>query len=245
MHAFLKMTLSEWRLLFREPAAVFFTLIFPLLLMSLFGSVFGNEPVAELGGMGSVDLSTPGYIALIIGTTAFMGIPSTLANYRDQGILRRLRATPVPVLTILGAQFFVNLIMSALGTVILITVGRVWFGLQLPMAPLAFVAAFLFCCVSLFAAGMLLASVLPTARVAQAVGTAVFFPMLFLSGAAMPRQFMPDTLRSVAEVLPLTKVVMLLSDLWFGSGWNTGAIVMLGVLLIIAALISLRTFRWE
>lgn len=245
MHAFLKMTVSEWRLLFREPAAVFFTLVFPLLLMSLFGSVFGNEPNPALGGLGSVDLSTPGYVALIIGTTAFMGIPSTLANYRDQGILRRLRATPIPVLTILGAQFFVNLIMSALGTVILLTVGRVWFGLRLPEHPLQFVAAFLFCCVSMFAAGMLLASVLPTARVAQAVGTAVFFPMLFLSGAAMPRQFMPDTLRSVAEVLPLTKVVMLLSDLWYGGGWNTGALVMLGALLIIAALISLRTFRWE
>lgn len=245
MQAFLKMTVSEWRLLLREPAAVFFTLIFPLLLMSLFGSVFGNEPNPELGGLGSVDLSTPGYIALIIGTTAFMGLPSTLANYRDQGILRRLRATPVPALTILGAQFFVNLIMSALGTVILITVGRVWFGLQLPDAPLALVAAFLICCVSLFAAGMLLASVLPTARVAQAVGTAVFFPMLFLSGAAMPRQFMPDTLRSVSEVLPLTRVVMLLNDLWFGGHWNTGALAMLGGVLIIAAVISLRTFRWE
>ncbi|MDQ3695952.1 MAG: ABC transporter permease [Chloroflexota bacterium] len=245
MNAFWHMTVSEWRLLFREPAAVFFTLVFPLLLLVLFGSIFGNDPARGFGGIGSVDLSTPGYIGLIIGTTAFMGIPQVVATYRDQGILRRLRATPVPALTIIGAQLVVNLAMTSFGTLILVVVGRVVFDLSLPRAPAAVLVAFLFCCLSLFAIGMLLAAILPTARVAQTVGMAIFFPMIFLSGSAFPRQMMPESIRNVAEVLPLTRVVILLSDVWFGFGWNLSAIVMLGVLLGVAAIISVRTFRWE
>lgn len=245
MKAFWKMTVSEWRLLFREPAAVFFTLVFPLLLLVLFGSIFGNDPAGGFGGIGSVDLSAPGYIGLIIGTTAFMGMPPVVATYRDQGILRRLRATPVPALTIIGAQLAVNLAMTTLGALILIVTGRLVFDLRLPAAPLAVGAAFLFCCLSLFAVGLLLASVLPTARVAQTVGMALFFPMLFLSGSSVPRQMMPASIRDFAEVLPLTKVVMLLSDLWFGVGWNVGAVVMLAVLLAVGAAASVLTFRWE
>jgi len=245
MNAFWHMTVSESRLLFREPAAVFFTLVFPLLLLVLFGSIFGNDPASGFGGIGSIDLSAPGYIGLIIGTSAFMGIPQVVATYRDQGILRRLRATPVPALTIIGAQLVVNLAMTTFGTLILIVAGRVFFDLSLPAAPAAVLVAFLFCCLSLFAVGMLLASILPTARVAQTVGMAIFFPMIFLSGSSFPRQMMPDSIRNVAEALPLTKVVILLSDLWFGFGWNQSAIVMLGVLLAVAAMISVRTFRWE
>ncbi len=245
MHAFWKMSVSEWRLLFREPAAVFFTLAFPLILLALFGSIFGNDPASGFGGIGSVDLSTPGYIGLIIGTTAFLSIPVTVATYRDQGILRRLRATPVPALTIIGAQLFVNLVMTTLGTLILIAVGRIAFNLSLPDAPLAVILAYLFSCLSLFTVGMLLASILPTARVAQTVGMAIFFPMLFLSGSSVPRQMMPASIRDVAEQLPLTKVVMLMSDLWFGFGWNLGAVIMLGSMLVVAAVASVLTFRWE
>lgn len=245
MRAFWKMTISEWRLLMREPAAVFFTLVFPLLLLVLFGSIFGNDPSTGFGGIGSVDLSTPGYLALIIGTTAFLGIPITVATYRDQGVLRRLRATPVPVLTIIGAQLVVNLMLTILGALILIVAGRIAFNLSLPDAPLAVVAAYLFSCLSLFAVGVLLASIVPTGRVAQAVGMAIFFPMLFLSGSAIPRQLMPASVRDFAERLPLTKVVIMLSDLWFGLGWNLSAIVTLGPLLIAAIVASVLTFRWE
>lgn len=245
VQAFWKMTVSEWRLLLREPVAVFFTLVFPLILLVLFGSIFGNDPGSGFGGIGSVDLSTPGYIGLIIGTTAFLGIPLTVATYRDQGILRRLRATPVPALTIIGAQLVVNLFITTLGALVLIAVGRIAFNLRLPNAPLPVIVAYLFSCLSLFAVGILLASILPTARVAQTVGMAVFFPMLFLSGSSIPRQMMPASIREVAELLPLTKVVMLMSDLWFGFGWNQSAVVMLGILFVLAAVASVLTFRWE
>ena len=105
MKTFLKLTYMELKLQLREPMALFFTLAFPVMVMVLFGFIFGNDADELLGGYGRVDLSVPGYIGMIVGTIGLLSIPTTLANYRDLGILRRLRATPLgssPVLRALS-----------------------------------------------------------------------------------------------------------------------------------------------
>lgn len=89
------MTKTELKLYLRDPMAVFFTLLFPLMMLFLFGSIFGNESDPDLGGRGSVDVSVPGYIAITIATNAIMGLPINLATYRAGGVLRRFRATPL------------------------------------------------------------------------------------------------------------------------------------------------------
>ena len=89
MKTFYKLTYMELKLQLREPVALFFTLAFPVMLMALFGVIFGNEADEMFGGYGQVDLSVPGYIGMVIGTIGMLSIPTTLSNYRDQGILRR------------------------------------------------------------------------------------------------------------------------------------------------------------
>ncbi|MGH2534517.1 MAG: ABC transporter permease [Thermomicrobiales bacterium] len=245
MRGFWTLTVTEAKLFTREPAAAFFTLIFPLMLLFVFGSIFGNDPSAELDGRGSVDSSVPGYMALIIATTGLLGLPLVLANYREQGILRRLRATPVRPLTVLGAHIAVQLAMTIIGVTLLIIAGRIVYGLQWPRAPATTVLAFLLASLSFYAAGFVLASLLPTPRVAETVGQAIYFPMLFLSGATFPRQMMPDTVRALAEALPMTHIVILLSDLWFGEGWAWVSAAVLAGLLVAGVAVSARTFRWE
>ena len=88
MQAVSKMTWIELKLKMREPIGVFFTLVFPLLLLFLFGTIYGNKPTPFLGGRGNVDNSVPGYIGMIIGTIALTGLPVALGEYREQGILR-------------------------------------------------------------------------------------------------------------------------------------------------------------
>lgn len=245
MKAFFKMTWIELKLFLREPVGAFFTLVFPLLLLLIFGSIYGNEPVASFGGFGSVDLSTPGYIGLIIGTIGMISLPVTLANYRQSGVLRRLRATPVDSGTILWAQVVMNVITAFVGTAALVTVGRVAYGLLFPSAGLAVVLAILLSGLSFFAVGFVLAGVMPSPRTAQAVGMALFYPMLFLSGAAVPRQIMPETLQRIAEFLPLTHVVVLLEDLWLRGVWNTTSLLVVSGMLLACLLLARRTFRWE
>lgn len=126
MKPFLKLTYAELKLQLREPVGAFFTLAFPVMLMVLFGAIFGNEPDPSLGGYGQVDLSVPGYIGMIIGTIGMLGIPITLSNYREQGILRRLRATPVQSSAILWSQVAVQVVMTAVGVLLLMMVGTLF-----------------------------------------------------------------------------------------------------------------------
>lgn len=245
MRALTMMTWTELKLFLREPAAFFFTLAFPVMLLLIFGSIFGNEPDPELGGRGSVDVSVPGYAAQVIGTVTLIGLPVTLGAYREYGILRRLRATPISPFVVVGARLLVDGFFTMVGVGLVVVVGRVLYGLALPAAPVAIVAALLLATLCFSAVGFVLAGLLPTARTAQAVGSAIFFPQLFLSGAAIPREIMTGTVREIADRLPLTQVVILVGDLWLGGAWNWTATAVLVGLLAVGTLLAARTFRWE
>lgn len=240
-----KMTWTELKLQMREPIGVFFTLAFPLMLLFIFGSIYGNEPNAFLGGYGAIDLSVPGYIGMIIGTIGMISLPISLANYREKGVLRRFRATPLPSSTILWSQVFVSLIMTGMGMLLLVTAGFLVYDLRLPEASLAVVPAIVLGCLSFLALGFVLAGLLPTPRSAQAVSMALFYPMLFLSGAAGPREMMPDSVQRVAEFLPLTHVVKLVEGLWLEGTWNFTSLAVVSGMLLVCLVVSRRTFRWE
>lgn len=246
MKPFLKLTYSELKLQLREPVGLFFTLAFPVMLMALFGLIFGNEAEAFLGGYGQVDLSVPGYIGMIIGTIGMLSMPISIATYRENGILRRLRATPVQSKAILWSQVAAQTIIALLGIALLVITGLLLFDLRLPIGgDVMILPGILLSAFSFFAIGFVLAGVMPTPRTAQAVGMAIFFPMLFLSGAAMPRFIMPEGVQAVAKVLPLTQVVILLEDLWLRGEWNLTAVAFITAVLILGLIISRFTFRWE
>lgn len=245
MKPFLKLTYIELKLQLREPIAVFFTLAFPIMLMVLFGAIFGNEAEDFLGGYGRVDLSVPGYIGMIIGTIGLLAIPQTLSHYRDKGILRRLRVTPLQSGSVLWSQVATQVVMTAVGVLLLLIVGFTIFDMRIPEGDITIIPAILLSAFSFFAVGFVLAGVMPTARTTQAVGMAIFYPMLFLSGAAIPRFVMPELVQQVAELLPLTHVVILIEDLWLKGTWNMTSLAVVTAVLVLGLIISRFTFRWE
>jgi len=174
-----------------------------------------------------------------------ISLPISLANYREQGVLRRYRATPLPSGTVLWSQVIVSVVMTALGVILLVAAGFGIYNLRFPEASLAVIFAALLGGLSFMALGFVLAGVLPTSRSAQAVGMALFYPMLFLSGAAMPRQIMPESVQKVSEFLPLTHVVKLLEDLWLKGTWNMTSLAVVVGMLLVCLVVSRRTFRWE
>ena len=247
MNGLWKLTWIEMKLFMREPAAAFFTLVFPLMVLLIFGSIYGNEPTPFFGGYGSVDVSVPAYAGMIIGSSGLIGLTIIMSMYRERGILRRLNATPVRPQIVLGANVIVSFLMTALGMSLLIVVGKLIFGLRFAGNLLSVTAGFTLSSLSFFALGFVLAGLIPTARTAQVVGMVLFYPMLFLSGAAVPLEVLPEKGRQYTSFLPLTQVVKLLRGLWIGESWSqhwTEAGV-LAAMLVIGVVVSAKTFRWD
>ncbi len=239
---------AQAKLFVREPAAFFFTLLFPILLIVVFGVVFGNEPGGPFNPQyGYIDYSTPAITVLIIVTVGLMGLPTQTATARENKILRRFRAAPMHPMLYVGATVLVYYVLSVVGMAMTVIVAKYLFGLRFGGNWFSVWAGFTLIAAAFFAVGYLIASVASTARIAQVVGQLLYFPMMFLSGAALPLQVMPEGVRSFAELLPMTHAVQLLQNLWFGQGWAgslTHVLVMVGTL-VIALGLSARLFRWE
>ena len=246
MTALAALTWIDVKLSLRNILATFFTLAFPVLMLLLFGSMYGNTPSAMLGGHGSMDVSIPGYIAtLVIGSTAFMSLPIELAGRREKGILRRFRATPLSPASVLASQVLTNLLFTVLGMVLLLVAGSLAWHVRLPAHPLLLAPAFLLCCASQYSLGFLIASLVRPVKTVLAVSMAVFYPMMFLSGGTIPLQFLPVVVQDISRFLPMTWTVRLLKDLWFDAGWNVTAVVVLGGVLAVCVPASVRFFKWE
>ena len=217
------------------------------MMLFLFGSIYGNTPTEMFGGYGTVDISIPAYTAMIIATTGLMGLTITLAGNRENGVLRRLRTTPVSPFVILAAQVIVMFLMTSIGMLLLVLAGKLVYHVRFEGQAVSLIAGFMLSCLSFFSLGIILAALVPTARTAQVVGMALLYPMLFLSGAGFPRELLPETIKKISVFLPLTYVVNLLRGLWIGESWSlhiTNAIV-LGTLLVVGVLASIKIFRWE
>lgn len=243
-----KMTWIETKLFLREPVSAFFTLIFPLLMLFIFGSIYGSQSMpASEGGQSVIGNLIPAFTAMIIGITGLMPITITMATYRENGILRRLRTTPISPLVIMVAQVIVVFTMTALGMFLLIIAGKIVYHVQFEGNAFSMLGGFILCSLSFFGVGFILAGSMPTARTAQIVAMVLLYPMLILSGAAWPRELMPTTMAKLSTFLPLTYVVNLLRGLWMGETWGNhlADVIILAVILVAGVIISVKLFRWE
>lgn len=247
MKSFIKLTWMESKLFLREPVNAFFTLIFPLVMLFIFGSIFNNQSSATTNGAGAIDVLIPSLTAMIIGMVGIMAVTITMATYRENGILRRLSATPVKALVVMSAQVVVVLVMTALGMLLLILAAKLFYNVPIKGSIINFLGGLILSSLSIFGIGFVLAGSMPTARTAQTVAMILLYPMLILSGAAWPRAMMPASVQRISSFIPLTYAVNLLNGLWVGESWGAHIIdasVLMGILLL-GVFISIKTFRWE
>ena len=254
MHSLMKLTWMEAKLFVREPVNAFFTLVFPLMMLIMYGSIFNSIPAPESAGQGAVarymptvDSYIPSLTAMIIGTTGLMSITITMATYRENGILRRLRTTPVSPLVVLAAQVAVVFAMIGLGTLLLIAAGVLVYHVRFDGNAFSMLGGFILSSLSFFGIGFILAGIMPTARSAQTVAMVLLYPMLILSGAFFSLGLLPAAVQKISSFLPLTYVVNLLRGLWIGESWGTHLldVGVLTIILVSGIIVSAKTFRWE
>ena len=247
IHCLLKMTWMEAKLFLREPASAFFTLVFPLIYLFMYGAISGNEPTPMYGGQRTIETAIPSLTAVIIAMAGLMSNTMTMAVYREKGILRRLRTTPVSPLVVLAAQVIVIFSMTCLGMLLLIAAGALVFHVRFAGNGLSMLAGFVLSSLGFFGIGFILAGAMPTVRTAWVVSMVLLYPMLFLSGAFFAVELLPAAIQKVSALMPLTYVVNLLRGLWVGEAWGKHLLdvgVLAGMLLL-GIVVSVRTFRWE
>ncbi|MCX6830895.1 MAG: ABC transporter permease, partial [candidate division Zixibacteria bacterium] len=181
MRGFWKLAFVDFKLFLREPSAAFFTLVFPLMMLFLFGAVFGNKPefLVNGSGFGTVDLSIPAYTAMIIAMTGLVSLTVPIAAARELGVLRRVHITPLTPTAILTSQVLVLFILTTIGMALLLIAAKITYGLRFNGNVLSVTLGFLLSCCSFFALGFVLARISKTARSAQVMVMALYFPMLF------------------------------------------------------------------
>jgi ABC-2 type transport system permease protein len=194
-----------------------------------------------------VSLDLPILVSVLIAASAVLSLVAIMAIYREGGILKRLRATPLRPHTILTAHVMVKLLFTAVTLAAMALAGRRYYpvGADVPLA--SFTVAMLFCTTSVVSLEFLIASIVPTARFAQPIGALIMYPMLALFGLVVPVESLPPMLQAVARVLPLTYAVSLLRGIWHGEWWSrhVGDVAVLTVMFLAFTAVAAKVFRWE
>lgn len=244
----LGLTWLEIKIFVREPLGLFATVGVPVLMFVVLGRVLGprlpsSDP--EISRFISADL--PILMAVLIATNAVVSLVAIIAIYREGGILKRLRATPLRPHTILTAHVLVKLLLTGLTLALMVLAGRRSYPFPADVPLMSFTVALLLGTMTFLSFGFLIAAIVPTARFAQPIATIVLYPMFGLCGLFVPIDVLPPVLQAISRIVPLTYMVAMLRGIWQGDGWvnHLGDVTVLTLMFLVCTVVSARVFRWE
>ncbi|MGZ4292248.1 MAG: ABC transporter permease [Gaiellaceae bacterium] len=236
---------TEQLLFWRNREAAFFTFFLPIIFFLVFGSIYGDSRISGIRG---ADFLEAGMIGYVVASTAFAGLAITMVIRRESGVLKRIRATPLPPATYLLAVLVSTFITFLVETALIIAIGRLLFSVGLPDRPFSLLAALAIGAGAFAALGLGLTGAVRSAEGSSAVVNFVYLPMAIISGTFFSPNKYPGFLKAIADVLPLTYFTKLTRDvmvrhhhLWMDKG-SIGVVLLWGV---IGAAAAMRGFRWQ
>ena len=247
MRGLWQLTWLEIKIFMREPLGLFGTVGVPVLVFIVIGRLMRGAATPSSPEEAFLKSGLPVLAAILMAVSAVVSLVTIIAIYREGGVLKRLRATPLHPATILMAHVLVKLLFTTVTLTLLLAAGRRYYAPDTPLEIVRFGAALLFSTGGVLSIGFLIASLVPTARFAQPVAGIIFYPMIAFSGLFFPIAVLPPWVRGLARVMPLTYVVSLLDGVWRGDPlsshvWDFVAIALFGG--VFTALAS-RVFKWE
>jgi ABC-2 type transport system permease protein len=236
---------TELLLYTRSRELAFFTFLLPMVFFVLLGSTYGNDTVDGVKGSRFLESGMIAYGAISI---AFAGLAIVLVIRRENGILKRLRATPLPAWVYISSVLSAFMLAFAAEVIGLVLIGRVLFGIATPDQIGSLVLALLLGAISFCGLGIGITSLIRSAEGASAVVNAIYLPMAFIAGSFFSPRHFPSVLQAIADVLPLTyflrlvRNVMLHGDEIWTQGTNVAVVAAWG---LAGMIVALRSFRWE
>ena len=230
----------ENRAFWRNPAAAFFTLVFPLLFMVIFNVLFGAD---------AARFFTPAIIVFGVVTATYTNLAMTVTIARDDGILKRIRGTPLPPWAYLAGRIGHAIAVALLLVIIVAAFGAIVYDVPVPWDALpAIVVVLVVAAASFSALGLAVSGLIPSADAAPAVVNATILPVLFISNVFIQMENAPAWIDTVSQVLPVRHVADAMLDLYArgadaGFPWaDIGVVAAWG---LVGLLLALRFFRWE
>jgi ABC-2 type transport system permease protein len=230
---------TELRLLAREPLTLTFVLVFPIVTMLIIGGSFGSKPT-DAFPVNPSQWYVASYFTVVIGATGLIMLPVHIASYRERGVLRRFAAAGFPRWSFAIAELAVGLAAIAVSGALLLAVAAPVYGIPAVEDPLRAVAGVVAGAVAFVSIGVVLGTVLPSARSAQAIGLLLFFPSFLLGVGGPPPGAMSDTLAHISDVLPLALANRAIREPWLGLGAASGALVVVSAIAVVAAVVAGR-----
>ena len=238
------------RIFFRNPMAAFFTLFFPLMIFVVISLMFGNDEIAYLG-VTTAQYYAPSMAVFAAVSATYTNLAVTTAYQRDQGILKRVRGTPLPPVVYMGGKIISAIMIATISVLIMMVIGVVFYGVQIYAATLpSAMVTFIVGVASFAALGMLVAAIVPSGEAATAVANATLLPLAFFSGVFIrPSESSPAWLDAVANVFPLKHFaepfIAAFNPLTEGAGWNWASLAYMALWGAVAVFLAVRYFKWE
>ncbi|RRS00511.1 ABC transporter permease [Glycomyces terrestris] len=244
MSSFMKLVQAEARLFVRDTTALVVGLLLPAVILLGLGAVpMLREPSPEMGGIRFIDYFAPSMIVMSVGVVGLTNLPTVMAGYRERGVLRRMRTTPVHPAKLLSAQLVVNVGAALVSSLLVIVAGRIAYGVPLPESPLWFALAFVLGITAVFALGMLVAATAATSRAASGIASVLFMSTMFFGGVYLPRFMLPDAVARIGDFVP--PGVQTLLDSWNGETPAALPLLVMAATALAAGTASARIFKWE
>jgi ABC-2 type transport system permease protein len=229
----------ERKLFWRNPSAAFFNFLLPLLLLVLIATAFAGDD-SEL------EVLIPGVAGMGVLATTFTSLAFNLTLLRDEGVLKRIRGTPMPAGAYLAGLVGSATLNALLQVLLVVAIGNLLYGVDWPEDPLLLAGFTLLGVVSFAALGVAFSHLIPNEDAAPAYTNAVFLPLIFISGVFYSADDLPAALKAIAEALPLKHLIDGLSEAIVGGGGDVGTAAAVVAAWAAAGLfLAVRFFRWE
>ena len=238
------------KVFYRTPVAAFFTLIFPLLLLVLFGALFGAEEIEELG-VTVAQYFAPALAVFSAANATYSNIGVGTAYQRDEGILKRVRGTPLPPWLFFGGKVVSATLIAAVATVVMMAVGVFAYGIVIyPRTLPAAILTFLVGTACFAALGLLVAAVSPSGGAATAISNATLLPLAFLSGLFIPTTSeTPAWINTIGNIFPLKHFNDAFQQAFLpgttGAQFDWAALGYMALWGVASLALAIRLFKWE
>lgn len=247
MKSFNTMLKTELKLSLRGMDMVIFSICMPIVVLVAIGVIYGNKPAFEGANYTFLEQSFGAITSIAICAGGVMGLPLVVSDYRSKHILKRFKVTPVDPIVILLVEVTIYALYSLVSMISLFLVAKLFFKFNMQGNILNFILGWLLVMISMFSIGIMVGGISKDSKIAGVIASVLYFPMLIFSGATIPYEVMPNIMKKIVDVFPLTQGIKILKSAILGQSVEN-IIIPIVIMLIITAIcsaVAIKCFKWE